>query len=61
MIAIDLENKELVPKFLNNLTNNGIIVLLCGDNSIRLLPPLIINDEEINIFLEIFSKVLRQF
>ena len=60
MIGIDLINKNKANNLLNDLTNNGIIVLLCGDNSIRLLPPLIINDEEINYFLNVFNDSINR-
>ena len=59
MIAIDLKNKKKINNILNQLTDKGILVLLCGNNSIRLLPPLIINDNEVNIFLDIFSKTIK--
>lgn len=59
MIAIDLKNKKKINNILKQLTDKGILVLLCGDNSIRLLPPLIINDNEVNIFLDTFSKIIK--
>ena len=59
MIAIDLKNKKKINNILNQLTDKGILVLLCGNNSIRLLPPLIINDNEVNIFLDTFSKIIK--
>lgn len=60
MIGIDIKDKEnQVPKVLKKLNDLGIIVLLCGNNSIRLLPPLIISDLETEIFLDAFTKSLK--
>lgn len=60
MIGIDLEYNDdaRIKKLINNLLDNDILVLLTGNNSIRLLPPLIINKYEIDFFLDRFEKCL---
>ncbi len=58
MIGIDLEynDDKRIKELLNKLIDDGILVLLTGNNSIRLLPPLIINKEEIDYFLSKFER-----
>lgn len=52
------------PKFMSNLEqlafSNGLLLLGCGDSTIRFAPPLIINQEEVEIGLEIFEKCLTE-
>ena len=60
MIGIDIKDKQnKVTNVLKGLHDSGVLVLLCGENSIRLLPPLIITDLETDIFLDAFSKSLK--
>lgn len=40
---------------------NGVLFNVTADNVIRLLPPLIINDEEIDILITRLSQTIRQF
>ena len=56
MIAIEL--KEKVKPYMQKLLDEGIIVLSAGLTVLRLLPPLIIEDNEINMIIEKIEKVL---
>lgn len=38
----------------------GLLILGCGENSIRFSPPLVINREQADISVEIFERVLRK-
>jgi 4-aminobutyrate aminotransferase len=39
---------------------NGIILMGCGENTIRFSPPLIVKPQEVDIALEIFEKAVRR-
>ncbi|MEM4664073.1 MAG: aminotransferase class III-fold pyridoxal phosphate-dependent enzyme, partial [Desulfurococcaceae archaeon] len=39
---------------------NGLVMLPCGKNSVRLIPPLVITEEEAKTGLEIFKKVVAE-
>lgn len=60
MLAIELENEELVKKVVNKSLKNGLILfyfLFCK-TSIRLTPPLTISDEEIIKGSKIITNIL---
>ena len=64
MIAIEFDfsdDPKLVGKVLNKLRDNNILVLLSGNlgQYIRLLPPLIINKQEIDILLDKLDMILN--
>ncbi|MEN3929881.1 aspartate aminotransferase family protein [Microvirga sp. W0021] len=47
-LMIGLKVKPLNTDFISRALKNGLVVLGAGDNVVRLLPPLIIGDNEIN-------------
>jgi 4-aminobutyrate aminotransferase len=51
----DLRNAVVLEAF-----KNGLLLLGAGESAIRLIPPLVVNDEEMNVGLEIFEKALRK-
>tara|TARA_B110000971_G_C20036606_1_gene514631 strand:- start:1944 stop:3167 length:1224 start_codon:yes stop_codon:yes gene_type:complete len=55
-------NPELSLKLVTRLRDKGILVLVSGNKSqyIRLLPPLNIDQEDIDVFLHTFKKILAQ-
>ncbi len=57
MIAIEL--KEKVKPYIKKLSDEGIIVLSAGLTVLRLLPPLIINENEITFIAEKIESVLE--
>ena len=60
MIAIEFASPDFTPSIVNKLREKGILVLTAGNNGqyIRLLPPLNISKEEVDIFLEKFSELI---
>ena len=61
MCAFDLPNPEKRDELKNNLYKNGLIVIGCGEKTIRYRPPLIISSEEIDDSLDILDKTLKSF
>ncbi|MCK4754392.1 MAG: acetylornithine/succinylornithine family transaminase [Calditrichia bacterium] len=57
-LMIGIELKENSKKYINDLQNESILVLAAGQLVIRLLPPLIISYEEIDIVIEKLAGVL---
>uniref|UniRef100_A0A6C0J4Y1 Aspartate aminotransferase family protein n=1 Tax=viral metagenome TaxID=1070528 RepID=A0A6C0J4Y1_9ZZZZ len=60
-IGIDIEKDINVNNIIKEAINNNLLLITCGDNSIRLLPPLIINEKEVEIFFDSFYKTLNKF
>jgi predicted acetylornithine/succinylornithine family transaminase len=58
MLGIEVQNVN-PPDIVNNLFRKKILVNLASENVVRLLPPLIINKEEIDVFLDNFKKVIE--
>ncbi|RLJ09468.1 MAG: L-lysine 6-transaminase [Candidatus Aenigmatarchaeota archaeon] len=59
MDAFDLPNTELRDKVKNEAYKNKLIILACGEKSIRFRPPLIIEPEEIDQGINILRDVLK--
>ena len=55
-------NPALALKLVTRLRDKGVLVLVAGNKSqyIRLLPPLNIDQEDIDVFLHTFKKILAQ-
>ena len=68
MLAIefvsDCETKTKAPQLAEQFGNfcfeKGLLVLGCGENSVRLAPPLIVSKSEIDTAVDIMEKVLRE-
>ncbi len=58
MIGIEFDTKTRRNKKLEELFRNGLLVLGAGDKAMRIIPPLVITEEDINHGLEVMSKVL---
>jgi acetylornithine/LysW-gamma-L-lysine aminotransferase len=58
MIGIELREKGQV--FINRLQDEGVLVLPAGATVIRLLPPLIISYEELDIVIDKLTNVLSE-
>jgi 4-aminobutyrate aminotransferase len=54
-------DKPLVKAVVHSCEDQGLLLLSCGtyDNVIRWIPPLIVDEHQINIALDIFSKALK--
>ena len=57
-LMIGLELNEKAGQYINPLMEKGVIVLLAGTRVIRLLPPLVITKDEIDIVLKAINDVL---
>ena len=61
MCAFDCKTPDKRDKLHKKLLANELIVLTCGENTIRFRPPLIISFTEIDKALEIIDKTLKTF
>jgi acetylornithine/LysW-gamma-L-lysine aminotransferase len=57
-LMIGIELKEKAGPYLQQLMEKGVIALLAGPTVIRLLPPLVISKEEINVAVKALQEVL---
>jgi acetylornithine aminotransferase len=60
MIGIELLPDVSVAEIVEDLEAEGLLALRAGANTLRLLPPLIISEEEITLGLEKLTKVLEK-
>jgi L-lysine 6-transaminase len=60
MVAFDLETKELRDKAQDRMLENGLLLLGCGERSIRFRPPLNLAPAEADAALEIVRKSLKE-
>lgn|SRR5574341_989583 len=58
MIAVEFDSKERRDKVLQEAFKNGLILLPAGVKAMRVIPPLIITEKEIDEGIEIFEKSL---
>jgi len=58
MCAFDLPNTETRDKLLDQIIQNGTLILGSGDNAIRFRPPLNISTDEIDYGIDIIRKSL---
>jgi len=56
-IELSISGDEILKEFINE----GVIINCTKGNILRLLPPLIITEEEIDLFLEIAERVFERF
>ena len=61
MCAFDLPNSKKRDDLKNKLYKNGLILIGCGEKTIRFRPPLIISKEEIDEALNIINTTLKNF
>jgi acetylornithine/LysW-gamma-L-lysine aminotransferase len=59
-LMIGIELKEKAQKYINELQNDGVLVIPAGPTVIRLLPPLVISYEQIDLVLEKLLNVLKR-
>jgi len=60
MIGVEF-SKEKYKKIIPNLAfKEGLLLMGCGEKTIRIAPPLIINKEEADLGIDIFEKVLKK-
>lgn len=56
LCSIDLPNKHSRDELVKEAFNNGLMILGCGQKTIRFRPPLTINKEQLNDGMEILRK-----
>jgi acetylornithine aminotransferase/acetylornithine/N-succinyldiaminopimelate aminotransferase len=59
LIGIELKT-EIAKSVFNKLFEDGFLTSLCGGNTIRIAPPLIINKSDIELFVNELDTVLNQ-
>ena len=59
ILGIQLHNDQ--TKFIQSLLNNKLLTIRAAENVIRILPPLNVKKNEINIALKIINKVCEQY
>jgi len=59
MIGIETSQKRIRDKIMMSLFKKRLLVLPAGKTAIRIMPPLIINEDEINNGLSIISDVMK--
>ncbi|MEM2760635.1 MAG: aminotransferase class III-fold pyridoxal phosphate-dependent enzyme [Nitrososphaerales archaeon] len=58
MIGVEYESKERRDQVLQNAFKNGLVLLPAGEKTMRVIPPLIITEKEIDEGVEILRKSL---
>ncbi len=60
MIGVELKGKIRAKKVASELLKEGIITGTAGENVLRLLPPFIITEKEIELFIKEFSYIINK-
>ncbi|MCS7083157.1 MAG: L-lysine 6-transaminase [Bacteroidetes bacterium] len=60
MCAIDLPNAELRQRFLEELKAEGLLMLPCGERSVRFRPPLCIGREQVDMGIGIIRAAMSR-
>ncbi len=60
MLGVEFHSKEIRNKVIKRLFKNKLLVIPSGLKTIRILPPLVITNEEISKGMVIFEKVLKE-
>jgi 4-aminobutyrate aminotransferase len=62
--VVDKKSKKPDPQGRNKVVKtaleNGLVLLPCGKSAVRLIPPLVVSEEEAKIGLEIFKKTVKE-
>ena len=59
MCAIDVSTRSLRDELLKLCRENGLLVIGCGQSTIRFRPPLIITQNELDFGMDIFERVVQ--
>jgi len=60
MIGVELEKEKYKKMVPDKAFREGLLLLGCGEKTIRIAPPLIITKEEADQGLDIFEKVIKK-
>ena len=58
MIGVEFDDKRIRNKVIIDAFKNGLLLLQAGEKSIRIIPPLIISEEEINEGISILENII---
>jgi L-lysine 6-transaminase len=58
--AIDVPTTEIRTRLLSKILEKGVIMLPCGEKSIRFRPPLIISNAQIDEGIDVIEKSIRE-
>jgi len=58
--AFDLPNAQLRDKLIQIVKNNGVLIYMCGEKSIRLRPMLVFQPKHCHILLDILDKSVSE-
>ncbi len=61
MVAIDLEEKIDALDFMKKIQAEGVLTAPTSGNAVRLLPPMVITEENVDFFASAFEKVLKSY
>jgi acetylornithine/N-succinyldiaminopimelate aminotransferase len=61
MVGIEFEEKISAKAVLKELLNKGVVTSTAGKNTLRLLPPLIIQKEEIDFMYDKLTQILKEY
>lgn len=59
MVGVELEPNIKVYDLILKFLEKKVLVLRSGENTLRILPPLIIGEKEIDVFLTVFKEVCK--
>jgi 4-aminobutyrate aminotransferase len=60
MIGIELPDHDTAAAIERRAFERGLLVLGCGDNAIRMAPPLVFREEQARVALELFEEVVSE-
>ena len=60
MIGVEFKSSLSAKKIAAELLENGVVAGTAGENVLRLLPPFIITEEEVELFLREFSLIINK-
>ncbi|MBN1301228.1 MAG: aspartate aminotransferase family protein [Melioribacteraceae bacterium] len=61
MIGVEFHKEVNAKEFSSKLLRNGVITTTAGENVLRLLPPYIITEENIDNFINVFAESLNDY
>lgn len=60
LCAFDLEDTRHRDRFVERVVQQGLVVLSCGEKSVRLIPPYIVTEKEIDEAIYVLETVLKR-
>jgi len=61
MLAFDLPSKQIRNNVIIECLKNGLVLLGCGERSIRIIPPYIISKDEIDEAVPVIANAVTKF